>query len=116
VVLKKVAQIINSTCELIGPPEDILVARYGGEEFIVLMRNTDIIAANELMETVRKNIEASEVEEEGDRIKYTVSIGISEFPSTSSNINQAVKDSDSALYRAKTTGRNRTERALSPLK
>jgi diguanylate cyclase (GGDEF)-like protein len=111
-VLKKVADIIKTTAEESTNPDDILVARYGGEEFIVLKKTTTIESMHELMERVRKNVEATVVEEEGEKIKFTVSIGISEFPSTSSNIHEAIKDCDSALYNAKESGRNRIEDAF----
>ena len=105
-VLKKSAGIIKSTVN----PEDsneTLVARYGGEEFVVLMKKKDLNTAYMIFETVRKYIESSCVDDEDTNVKFTISIGLAEYPSTSKNITQILKDADTALYKAKQTGKNK---------
>lgn len=109
-VLKRVAAIIKSTV-CADDSDDVLVARYGGEEFVILMKNTKMESAYNILEVVRKNIESSVVEEDGQKIKFTVSIGLSEYPTSSQTITEALRDADSALYRAKQTGKNKVVRA-----
>lgn len=106
-VLKKVASVISSTtCS--DNSEDFLVARYGGEEFVVLMRNTDLSTSYNIMEVVRKNIESCSVyDDEGKKIKFTISVGVAEYPSTSQNAKEILRDADTALYNAKETGKNK---------
>ena len=105
-VLKKIASIINSTT-CAANSEDFLVARYGGEEFVILMRNTNLQTAFTTLEVVRKNIASSSVDDEGQKIKFTVSIGVAEYPATSQDVKQILRDADTALYKAKETGKNK---------
>lgn len=105
-VLKKVASIISSTT-CASNSEDFLVARYGGEEFVILMKNTNLVTARNILEVVRKNIESSSVDDEGEKIKFTVSIGVAEYPTTSCDVKQILMDADTALYKAKQSGKNR---------
>jgi len=106
-VLKKVASVISSTT-CAANSDDYLVARYGGEEFVVLMKNTDLLTAHNVLEVVRKNIESCSVaDDEGNKIKFTVSIGVAEYPQTSQTVKEILRDADTALYKAKETGKNK---------
>lgn len=78
------------------------VARLGGEEFVVLMPNTAETAIS-VAEKVREAVEMSHapiVEQ------VTVSIGVSLSASSQVNEDVIVKLADSAMYQAKTGGRN----------
>lgn len=105
-VLKKVASIISSTT-CASNSDDFLVARYGGEEFVVLMKNTNLTTAYNILDVVRKNIESACVDDEGQKIRFTVSIGVAEYPATSADVKQILMDADTALYKAKQTGKNK---------
>ncbi|MCR5252070.1 MAG: GGDEF domain-containing protein [Lachnospiraceae bacterium] len=80
-----------------------VLGRWGGEEFAVVCYDTDGKAAEELAETIRKAIEENEFERIGN---ITCSIGVTEVKEDDS-FNKAFERSDSALYQAKTDGRNR---------
>jgi len=75
-----------------------LTARYGGEKFLIAISDTrsDIIWS--IAERIRE-----QVEEETD---VTLSIGISNFRS-GLELNELIKEADTALYKAKELGRNR---------
>jgi diguanylate cyclase (GGDEF)-like protein len=45
----------------------------------------------------------------GGKIKFTVSIGISESTTADNEIDQIIHRADMAMYRAKVAGRNRVE-------
>lgn len=105
-VLKKVASIITSTL-CVSHSNNYLVARYGGEEFVILMKNTDLETACNLLEVIRKNIESCIIEDDGQEVKFTVSIGVAEYPTTSSDVKQILRDADAALYKAKALGKNK---------
>jgi diguanylate cyclase (GGDEF)-like protein len=89
-----------------------LVARYGGEEFIVILPQTDEHGARVVAESLRQAVEDLELPHGrspvGDHV--TVSIGIGTlYPAEGIDKETLVGMADSALYRAKRTGRNRVE-------
>jgi len=100
-VLKNVANIIEqSVCEHCG------YARWGGEEFLVVM--TCEHSPEEAAEKIRKNVEQSIVDYNGQQIKVTISIGGTKAPDiTKTNMNTLVTLADKNLYISKTTGKNK---------
>ena len=78
-------------------------ARWGGEEFIILLPQTDIEIAQDIIENLRVIIENTQHKSAG---KVTASFGITQLVSTDS-IQSAFKRCDKALYQAKENGRNR---------
>ena len=108
--LKKVAQALSSCLHRPGD----LVARYGGEEFGVILPNTNFEGAREIAENMRRRVEELALEhpgpEEGGVV--TVSLGFSTVvPAVEIDPQDLVEGADKALYRAKESGRNRTEGA-----
>ncbi|HLN25487.1 MAG TPA: diguanylate cyclase [Patescibacteria group bacterium] len=87
-----------------------LVIRYGGEEFLIILLDTTPDGADVVAETIRAAVERLEVQSGGTKIKKTISIGLSDFPTDSDTFWQAVKFADVALYQAKDSGRNRVVR------
>lgn len=84
-----------------------VIARYGGEEFVLLLPQTSIeeakIAAEKLRSELRKT--ALGAVPAGD---LTCSIGASQYPSQKvDGIESLIERADQALYRAKTSGRDR---------
>jgi len=88
--------------------ESDIVCRYGGEEFVFLLPETDKEGAFELAERLRKTIEEYEIVlEEGERLHFTVSIGIAEADySKDKGIEDVIRRADDAMYIAKRDGRN----------
>lgn len=89
-------------------PYDIR-ARWDMDEFALLLPAMDVSLARSVAERLRKAIERSEIEWQGNRIGCTASLGVSvygldNFPSSESMLEGAVD----ALRRAKMRGRNRT--------
>lgn len=88
-------------------------ARFGGEEFAAFLLDAEVGQAFVAAERIRHEIEArafSIVRQGhiGETHHVTVSIGIASFPDDSSDPIELVEMADSALYRAKREGRNRT--------
>lgn len=83
------------------------VYRYGGEEFAVLVPRSNldigINIANRVLESIRDTV----IIEKGKSV--TASIGVSNYRGNCSSIEDLIRNSDRALYRAKDTGRNRVE-------
>ena len=81
--------------------------RYGGEEFAVILVETGLQEALLTAERIKKNIEHLNTNYKGDIIHVTVSIGAVEFPNSSKDVESLIHETDKALYRAKSKGRNR---------
>lgn len=88
-----------------------VLGRYGGEEFMVLLPSTDLHGAAQLAEQLRQAVQAAPCEWQGQRIAFTVSIGVAasaDTPADPSRTSEALlQAADQALYRAKDDGRNR---------
>lgn len=85
-----------------------VAVRYGGEEFIVICPSTNKEKAFVIAERIRKTIEKTKIQYQKKNISITVSIGVSEFKSSSKqNIVDIIRKADSAMYEAKRSGRNR---------
>ena len=87
-----------------------LVIRYGGEEFLIILIDSEGVAADNVAEKIRLAVENLQVQVAGITLQKTISIGIADFPTDSETFWQAVKFADVALYRAKESGRNRVVR------
>jgi diguanylate cyclase len=81
--------------------------RYGGEEFLISMPHTDSKSGLKIVERLRKGIAASSIHYEGKEIRITASFGLALLDPDVS-VEQTVKRADSALYAAKSSGRNCT--------
>lgn len=92
------------------------VARYGGEEFVMLLPETDIDTATQVVEKVREMVGRLPFHFRDENIQITMSFGLIEFKNGYSgedikDIQQGIlfERADEALYRAKQNGRNRVE-------
>ena len=92
--------------------EDTL-ARFGGDEFVVLLKNlgTSIkyagLYAERIAETIRQRFQIP-IEVAQFDMQVTVSIGIALFPIEDESVEEVLRHSDMAMYRAKQSGRNQT--------
>ncbi len=84
--------------------------RYGGEEFCLVMPDTDIVAAGEILDEYRKRIEEARFEYEGQQLSVTVSVGLSSCPKDAMSRVTLFEFADTALYASKEGGRNRVSR------
>lgn len=79
--------------------------RYGGEEFTVILPETDISAAANVAQRIRKTIEKN-LRSDVDRETITVSIGVTEY-AAGDCLTEFIRRADRAMYLAKESGRNR---------
>jgi len=84
--------------------------RHGGEEFAVVLPGTTGHAAYAVAERARHAFANSGANVAGREVYATVSAGIAEMKA-GENFAEVLDAADRALYRAKTHGRNRVERA-----
>jgi diguanylate cyclase (GGDEF)-like protein/PAS domain S-box-containing protein len=101
-VLQALANIMGRTLREVD-----IIGRIGGEEFAVLLPETAGETAPEVAERLRKVIAESEIAI-GNQVSLhiTVSIGVAMPIYHSHQIDSILREADSALYKAKRTGRN----------
>lgn len=88
-------------------PYDVF-ARIGGEEFALLVLE-DSAGANRVAERIRLAIQELVIDPD---IRVTTSAGVKTFiPKSTNDIDDAMRESDNALYKAKETGRNKVVNA-----
>ncbi len=101
-VLKLVAERLTS---MLQPPE--FLGRIGGEEFLVVIPSTDLRLAAARAETLRAHIGATDIAAILPELgSVTVSIGVA-ISRPGDSVSSILQRADSALYRAKASGRNR---------
>ncbi len=82
------------------------VGRLGGDEFLILVEGYDNINdVKYVAENIRQTIEQPFLIN-GNKLYISVSIGISLYPVDGKDSSTLIRNADSALYRAKETGRN----------
>lgn len=84
-----------------------LAGRYGGEEFLIILDETRGKEALQTAERIRLAIETSEVDAAESAVTFTVSIGVAEV-GAGEDEDSLIMRADTALYRAKREGRNRS--------
>jgi diguanylate cyclase (GGDEF)-like protein len=90
------------------------VGRFGGEEFVVVLpglRDGDVLA---IAERIRRAVSDLRVSLAGGATLSTLSasIGVAVYPGVATGLDELVHAADTALYRAKRSGRNRVVSAL----
>jgi len=100
VVLKGIADIIKENIRSTD-----LLFRWGGEEFVVICLEANKNGVLNLAENIRLKIQEHIFNKVGSK---TVSIGVSLFEQNDESFS-VIKKADKALYRAKSSGRNRVE-------
>jgi len=118
VVLKDVAQALRGCCR-----ESDLVARTGGEEFAAILPSTDLQGASYVARRMLSEVEKRRLAAPtGETVGVTISIGIAWIHGPysarfdgDSLVTRLYNTADQALYRSKTSGRNRATRYPQPL-
>lgn len=109
--LRETAEVLRQNSRSVD-----FVARYGGEEFAIILPETDLERAARQAERVRAAVEGHPYLQVGSEParRMTVSVGVAALMPQMRETEDLVHDADTALYRAKTGGRNRLELAHPP--
>ena len=102
-VISAIGKLLNETIR-----NSDLAIRYGGEEFVVMLHNADDKGTLEVAKKIHSAFGNLIFDVgSGETLQKTMSIGISKFPTNGDTIWKCIKFADTALYKAKTTGRNK---------
>jgi diguanylate cyclase (GGDEF)-like protein len=107
-VLNAIVQVIRANIKKADT-----VGRWGGEEFGIVLPNTDIHQARVVADRIRQTLANTPILDQSGAttMKPTVSQGISSLPEFTSTAAQLIDQADSALYRAKSKGRDQLNTA-----
>lgn len=105
VVLRRVAEVGRRA---LG--KDGTLGRIGGEEFLAVLSADDATLTG-AAERLRAAVEATDLSTVADALRVTVSIGLARGRLSDPRSEDLVQRADTALYRAKSAGRNRVESA-----
>ncbi len=111
-VIKFVAKIMQESVK----GKDV-VARFGGEEFVVLLPLTEIPGALAVAESIRSAIECGRLVRSDTKKPIgtvTISFGAARYR-PGEGLEALISRADEALYRAKSSGRNRVETEAEPV-
>ncbi len=101
-VLRAIADVLARNF----PRRSDLVARYGGEEFAVLLTDTSSADARMLAERLQNAVHAVAIDVASATLRVTLSSGIAQLAPGEQALDLIAR-ADRALYRAKSTGRDR---------
>jgi diguanylate cyclase (GGDEF)-like protein len=87
-------------------PDPSCVARYGADEFLIMVKNAcDLRHIQSLIDAVLANVNKPLALEESE-VTVSASIGVSFFPAHGVTIDRLLQSADTALNKAKASGRN----------
>lgn len=114
-VLKAFAEIARKVVR-----EEDFVARIGGEEFVLVLTNANLADAVQVSNRLRRQTQLMMIDPKAPDFAVTASVGVAAYRAREA-VEQLMSRADTAMYAAKTQGRNRvvvapeTEtRAISP--
>ncbi|MGO4889277.1 diguanylate cyclase [Anaerobacillus sp. MEB173] len=104
-VIKEFASYLNKFSR-----KNDTVFRYGGEEFVLLIPNTQVDHAENILERLLEGFSSKEFTEDHKTFNVTFSAGVVEINDANIELEYWVKTADAALYNAKQSGRNQIKR------
>ncbi|NTV95921.1 MAG: diguanylate cyclase, partial [Thiobacillus sp.] len=93
--------------QLLRPTDSL--ARYGGEEFLLLLPNSDLEEAEQVMLRLQRELTKQFFLHDNRKVLITFSAGVAQLAPGEAQAD-LLRRADAAMYRAKAAGRNRVER------
>lgn len=85
------------------------ICRMGGEEFLIISSRNDAESTRLFAERLRNDIENNTMYLENITITVTASFGVAQWDGQCTSGDKLIHNADQAMYRAKTSGKNRVE-------
>lgn len=114
-MLRAVAHMLRKATR----PSDV-VGRFGGEEFILLLPDTDVVAAEHVADRIRTDVAGLHTDTTGKHgapttiSDRTTSVGVAVYPTHGDTLDDLLHAADAAVYEAKERGRNQVRLAAVP--
>lgn len=108
-----IGDVVIQTVAQLAAQEAPLVGRLGGEEFGIVLPEVSKAAASDLADRLRARLSELRITTPEGPLQLTCSFGVSDWVGRD-RAEALMKRADEALYKAKTTGRNRVICAPSP--
>ncbi|WP_231940721.1 diguanylate cyclase [Acidovorax sp. RAC01] len=99
--LQRFAQAVRASVR-----ECDVLARWGGEEFVLMLTDTTVEKATDLLERVRQGVAGLDMPHPGGVFRVTMSAGLAQHRA-GDGVERTLERADQALYTAKASGRNR---------
>jgi diguanylate cyclase (GGDEF)-like protein len=96
---------LASVCRETLRPQDT-IARFGGEEFVILLPETQIADAAQVMSRLQRELTKRFFLHDNEKVLITFSAGVTQM-TEQDNQGSVIKRADEAMYEAKQTGKNR---------
>ena len=103
-LLKNITILLQEKLQDIG-----ILARLGGDEFGLLLKNCDIVNAQEISKKLLKSIQQFQFIANENNFTISASIGIAAISQSAKNCEEILSNADSACHLAKENGRNRVQ-------
>jgi len=87
-----------------------ILGRLGGEEFAAILPETGLEEAAAVAERLRRAVSGMGLAPKGEPLAVTISLGAVQVREPGKSLDSLLKRADEALYRAKSSGRDRVER------
>jgi len=88
-------------------------ARYGGDEFAIILPNTSLADAMTLAQRLLEAVAAEPIPFDNKTLRTSVSVGVAQYR-PESTVEEFMNDTDSAMFEAKMSGKNRIHIACCP--
>ena len=102
-VLRQVSQLLKSSIRKAD-----IICRYGGEEITIILPHTSnenaYILANKLCKIIGEH---KFVVSKNLTVNVTISLGVSSYPDSATDVAKLIETADKIMYNAKETGRNK---------